>query len=120
MSVEEALRKVVLEALEERLRPLEAELARLRTLQSSAPTSVDDDPGDLLSLAECEEVGGYKPNTVRKAIRQKKLAAVKGKKEWRVKRGDLLAWIAKRPVHTLSSTDVAAKADRLLARAVRR
>lgn len=111
MNFEEVLRKIVLDALDERLRPFEERLSRL---QFNAPAT--GDPGDLLALPDCAKESGYAPNTLRKAIRAGKLAAVKGPKEWRVKRGDLLAWVAKRPAYALSSLDVASKADRLLAR----
>jgi excisionase family DNA binding protein len=115
VTFEETLRAVVFQVLDERLRPIEDRLERLAARQSSAPP--EPARGVLLSLSQASGECGFVVDTVRRAIRRGDLAGVKGRKEWRVKRGDLLAWLEKRTAHALSSVDVSAKASRLLARA---
>ena len=111
MSIEETLRSVVREEVEAVVRPLREQLARL-TLNAPAVSDLDE-----LGLSAAAEVSGYAVPTLRRAIRSSELAAVKGLKEWRVRRGDLRAWMHRNhDAGTLRPLDISAKAEKMLAR----
>jgi hypothetical protein len=110
VSCEEQLRNTVREELEAALRPIREQLARVSL---TAPATSDEDE---LSLGDAAVVSGYSPITLRKAIRAKALAGVKGLKEWRVRRGDLKAWMHRRPnAGALRPVDISAEVDKMLA-----
>lgn len=112
MRIEDILRTIVREEVEAAVAPIREQLMRMAW---SAPATSDEDE---LSLLDAEKACGYSPITLRKAIRAKELAGLKGGKEWRTRRGDLKAWMArKRPqTHALSHVAIAAKADAMLAK----
>jgi len=110
VSIEEILRAAVRDEIEAAVRPLREQLARL---SQSAPAVSDDDE---LALTDAAVVSGYSVITLRKAIRAKELTAVRGLKEWRVRRGDLRAWMNSKPnVSALRPVDISAKAAKMLA-----
>jgi hypothetical protein len=83
---EQMLRNLIREKLVEGLRPIREQLDRLNV---AAPAVSDEDE---LSLGAAGVVSSYAPATLREAIHAG-LAALKGRKEWRVKRGELKAWM---------------------------
>jgi hypothetical protein len=116
VSIEDTIRAAVREEVERALQPLAAEIARLRAVPAiAAAPAVSED--DYLALDICEQICGYAVSTLRKAIAAGELPAKKGKKEWRVRRGDLKAWIQKRSGDGL---DIETKAERILAGTRRR
>lgn len=110
MTIEETLRAVVREEIEAALAPLREQLGRVSL---SAPAVSDEDE---LGLGEAATASGYSVDTLRKEIAANRLAGAKGRKEWRVRRGDLKAWMH-RKVNTgaLRPLDISAKADKMLA-----
>lgn len=105
VKLETAVRKV----LEERLRPIEEQLARLTPATQKPP---DDE--EEISLAAAKRLSGYSVDTLRRWIRVGKLAAKKGAKEWRVRRGDLKRATGRSSGH-LSVVDIRSKAEKILA-----
>jgi hypothetical protein len=93
---EDALRQTVAAALA----PLEGELRALRSelhqLAVAAVHTPAPDPDHFLPLPEAARVAGKHPDTLRRAIRQKRLKASKadGAREWSVRRGDLQEYLS--------------------------
>ncbi len=81
------LKAVVLDALDQRLRPLEE---RVEKAPAEAP---DDDRA--LTVQEAAEFARYSLETIMERIRAKDLPAhkPKGSREWRVRLGDLKRWL---------------------------
>jgi len=103
-ALQEEIRSVVAAELERALRPL-------RELLERGGGSANDD--EALDLREAARISGYQPDTLRRAIRRGTLPAIRGAKEWRVRRADLLAWQG-RPGSAPSVLDERAEARKML------
>lgn len=105
----EKIETVVRRVLEEQLQPLFEMVARL----APGPTKPQSDD-DELSLKQIKSQYGYAPDTVRGWIKDNEIAAKKGPKEWRVRRGDLKVKIGKSS-GPASVVDIRAKVEKMLA-----
>ena len=89
MSLEVLLQQTIQAAVEEAVRPLREDLARLRESLSARPAPVDEDA--LLSTSQAAELMGVRPATVRQWIDEGRLTPHGSQRAIRVSRRELLA-----------------------------
>lgn len=92
MTLEEHIEATLRRVLDEKLRPLEDAVRRLR--------AANDD--ELLTVEAAAELTGYKVRTLRARAKAGTVPAFKppGSSEWRFRRAELLAWSARAPLDT--------------------
>lgn len=93
-AIEQAIREAVaaeLAPVTQELRALRAEVQQLRETKPPPP-----DPDQRLLVPEAAALAGKHPDTLRRAIKAKKLKASKvdGGREWAIRRGDLNDYLA--------------------------
>jgi hypothetical protein len=89
MSLDAAIREALIEALRSPEGRAAIRAAVVEAIPEPVQTVPERDPDEEISLAEAKRISGYSVETLRRWIDGGKLAAKKGPKEWRVRRGDL-------------------------------
>lgn len=102
------IRAAVRVELDAERRWLEERLAKLAARPGT-------DPEEQVPLAEVARLCGLTPGTLRRAIRQGRLVASKGPKEWRVRRADLEAFRGRPRGAAPAPLDLKARAAQILA-----
>lgn len=93
MSIEDALKLAVRQAIEPLERKIDALTGQVQELRENGKPA---DPNEYLLLPKAAIEAGKHPDTLRRAIKAKKLKASRpaGGREWSVRREDLVTWLS--------------------------
>jgi excisionase family DNA binding protein len=115
MNLDAAMREALIAALQSPEGRAAIRAAVVDAIPEPAPAPIPlHSPEEEISLKEASRLSGYSVDTLRRWIENGKLAAHKGAKEWRVKRGDLTAACGK-PGTALSALDIQEEARKIRA-----